>query len=104
MTKKFQRKIEDFICEKCGAQVVGDGYTNHCTACLCSKDVDINPGDRASNCGGLMIPIGIEANNRGYIIVHRCEKCGKVRRNKSAENDDFDALVRVMRDCAMRKA
>jgi len=31
-TKKFQRNKEDFICEKCGLEVEGNGYTNHCIA------------------------------------------------------------------------
>jgi len=29
-TKKFQRNKEDFICEKCGLEVEGNGCTNHC--------------------------------------------------------------------------
>ena len=43
--KKFQRKVEDFICEKCGTKNIGNGFTNHCFKCLWSKHVDINPGD-----------------------------------------------------------
>ncbi|MFA6992594.1 MAG: RNHCP domain-containing protein, partial [Candidatus Gracilibacteria bacterium] len=42
MPKRFSRTIEDFVCEKCGAKVKGDGYTNHCPKCLWSKHVDIN--------------------------------------------------------------
>lgn len=50
--KKFQRQIEDFVCEKCGKEVKGDGYTDHCPRCLRSKHVDVNPGDRRSKCNG----------------------------------------------------
>jgi rubrerythrin len=100
MAKKFQRKAEDFICDNCGAAVKGGGYTNHCPHCLCSKDADINPGDRASKCGGLMRPAAIEVRRGGYVIVHRCEKCGKERRNKSAPNDNFDMILAVMKSAA----
>jgi len=51
--KKFQKKKEDFKCEKCGREVIGTGYTNHCPDCLWSKHVDVNPGDRQSKCLGL---------------------------------------------------
>ncbi|MEK7158524.1 MAG: RNHCP domain-containing protein, partial [Patescibacteria group bacterium] len=47
MSRTFQRRVEDFTCESCGAQVTGDGYTNHCPQCLVSKHVDVYPGDRA---------------------------------------------------------
>jgi len=95
MNKQFQRRIENFACENCKAAVTGDGYTNHCPACLYSKDVDINPGDRAADCGGLMKPVSIEVKNDGYIILHVCEKCGKERKNKSAANDSFDMILKI---------
>ena len=96
MARQFQRKIEDFVCENCGAIVHGNGYTNNCPACLSSKDVDINPGDRASKCGGMMAPISAEPGRTGYVITHRCAKCGKVRKNKSADNDSFDAILKLV--------
>ncbi|MCL1785956.1 MAG: RNHCP domain-containing protein [Alphaproteobacteria bacterium] len=95
MSKKFQRNIEDFVCEHCGARVSGDGYTNHCPACLYSKDVDINPGDRASECKGLMRPVSIDVKTDGYVILHQCTKCGKERKNKSAKDDSFDAVLKI---------
>ena len=52
--KTFQRCPEDFECGNCGHEIEGNGYTNHCTACLWSKHVDVNPGDRAADCHGLM--------------------------------------------------
>ena len=52
--KKFIKVKEDFVCEHCGAEVKGDGYTNHCPKCLWSKHVDVHPGDRAAECGGMM--------------------------------------------------
>ena len=70
MAKRFQRKIEDFVCANCGAKIKGNGYTNHCPACLWSKHVDINPGDRASVCGGLMKPIDIELKKGKYVLLY----------------------------------
>ncbi|MDR2268903.1 MAG: RNHCP domain-containing protein [Rickettsiales bacterium] len=98
MARKFQKKVEDFVCENCGAEVSGNGYTNHCPRCLYSKDVDVNPGDRASKCGGLMAPIGIEIKNGDYIIVHKCAECGKIRKNKSAPEDSFDMILEIMKN------
>ena len=93
--KKFNRKIEDFVCENCGAKIKGNGYTNHCPKCLYSKHVDINPGDRACLCGGLMKPIGILQKNGNFIILHKCEKCGFERKNKVQEIDDYNKIVEI---------
>mgnify|MGYP001587224618 CR=1 FL=1 len=95
MTKKFTRKIENFACEKCGAVAQGNGYTDHCLHCLWSKHVDINPGDRANSCKGMMQPIGVETTGGGYIIQYKCEKCGEKRRIKSARDDDFEEIVKL---------
>jgi len=101
MTRLFTRNIENFTCERCGTQVEGNGFTNHCPACLCSKHVDENPGDRAANCGGLMEPIAVEQARGRYVIVHRCLACGQVKRNKSSPDDSSRALVEVARRRAM---
>jgi hypothetical protein len=98
MPKKFQKKVEDFICENCGVKVRGTGYTNHCPSCLVSKHVDINPGDRKEKCGGLMDPIGIEIKNGEYVITHKCRKCGKIRKNKSADNDNIDKIIEISKN------
>ena len=93
--RKFQRTIEDFVCENCGFEVKGSGYTNHCPKCLWSKHVDINPGDRMSQCGGMMEPISVETKGGNYIIIHRCIKCGYEKRNKASEEDNFDAILKL---------
>ncbi len=94
--KKFQRNIENFECENCGEEVEGDGYTNHCPACLWSKHVDINPGDRASDCCGLMEPVEVDKKSGENIITHRCLKCGHLKKNKVAENDDYDEILEII--------
>jgi rubrerythrin len=95
MSKSFQRNIEDFICEKCGFSVKGNGYTNHCPKCLWSKHVDVNPGDREAICGGMMEPVNVEIKGGESIILHKCEKCGFERKNKVAKEDNFDAVLRI---------
>jgi hypothetical protein len=95
MEKRFQRKVEDFCCEKCGFLVKGNGYTNHCPKCLWGKHVDINPGDRAETCGGMMRPISVEKTKKGFDVIYRCEKCFKKRRSKSGAGDDFNVLVKI---------
>lgn len=71
----------------------GDGYTNHCPGCLWSQHVDVHPGDRAAACKGLMRPIGLEHKRGLVVLIHRCEVCGFLRRNRSAEADHFAAIV-----------
>ena len=93
--KKFQRNKENFVCERCGFIVHGNGYTNHCPQCLWSKHVDINPGDRQENCQGIMEPIGMEVKNGKYTILHRCTKCGLKKKNKISKDDNFDAIVQL---------
>ena len=96
--KNFIRNTEDFACENCGAKVKGSGYTNHCPKCLYSRHVDNIPGDRMNPCGGLMAPTGVELEHGEYILTHRCLRCGAVKRNKTAEDDSFDELVRINQD------
>lgn len=84
----FKRTIENFACEHCGEAVVGDGYTNHCPSCLWSKHVDIDPGDRAEECLGMMEPIDTRIKNKELGIRHRCTKCGFERWNRVEVNDN----------------
>ena len=101
--KRFKKNDSGFICENCGKEVLPLGYTsrNHCPFCLCSLHVDVNPGDRANGCGGLLRPIQtLPDPKRGFIIIHRCEKCGATVRNKAAINakvqpDDTDLLIKL---------
>ena len=92
-SKKFQRTIEDFVCEKCEEKVKGSGYTNHCSKCLWSKHVDINPGDRAEDCGGMMKPIGYNKIGGKEKIIHQCHKCGFEKSNKIEKEDNIDVIA-----------
>lgn len=95
MGKKFQRKVEDFDCLRCGAHVIGDGFTNHCPQCLWSRHVDVNPGDRAEACQGMMAPVAVAKRGDSYRIQHRCQLCGLERWNKSDPQDDFKRLLEL---------
>lgn len=93
--KKFQRKIEDFVCSHCGQSVKGTGYTDHCPKCLWSQHVDINPGDRAEKCCGAMEPVGLEIKGGEKIIHYECQKCGYRHRVKAREEDNFEAIIEL---------
>ena len=101
----MSRKSENagFTCEHCGREVVAltnGSYRNHCPFCLYSKHVDGLPGDRMSECGGLMRPVGLRhKSGKGFQIVHVCLRCGCESVNKVAEDtiqpDDIEALARM---------
>lgn len=93
--KNFIRTKEDFICENCNFPVIGDGYTNHCPVCLYSKHVDIHPGDRRASCFGLMEPIDFEIKKGIYVIIHKCQKCGYQKKNKTTKNDNLKILLSI---------
>lgn len=98
MDSLFTEIDEEFICENCGKKVPKLGYScrNHCNSCLCSKHVDKNPGDRREDCHGLLEPIGVEiSGKKGYVIIHKCKKCGEIRKNKAAEDDNIDLIIKL---------
>ena len=98
-TSKFTMIDEDFKCEVCGEKVTALGYTarDHCPKCLCSKHLDINPGDRACKCHGTLRPVAIEPSKKGtYKIVYVCDKCGAVKKNKAAVDDNMDLIIEIM--------
>ena len=102
-TKRFTKNDGGFICLNCGREVLPVGSTsrNHCPFCLWSLHVDVNPGDRANACMGLMMPVSaLPDPKKGYIIVHKCQKCGEIRRNKAAYNvkiqpDDIALIIKL---------
>lgn len=90
--KRFIKINESFVCENCGFLVdpSSEGSCrNHCPRCLYSKHLDVNPGDRLSDCNGLMRPIDIELKHGEYRILHKCLKCNFTRWNKASQEDDI---------------
>ena len=101
--KRFKKNDEGFVCKNCGKEVLPLGYTsrNHCPFCLCSLHVDINPGDRANPCLGILRPVQVLPDPRkGYIILHKCTGCGEIHRNKAAHEakvqpDNLKFLIKL---------
>ena len=96
--KNFVRRVENFTCGNCGLEVVGDGYTDHCPKCLWGKHVDEEiPGDRASDCGGLMEPTGakLQSANFKYKIEYKCTKCRHRFNVREGEGDDREILFKL---------
>lgn len=97
--KTFEKNDNEFSCRVCGKLVPTLKYSSrdHCTKCLCSIHIDINPGDRANTCLGTLVPIEVTTSNKkGYIIKYQCDKCKQFHNNKSAEDDSFKTLLKVM--------
>lgn len=98
--KNFSKLDEEFICENCNKKVNKLNYTSrdHCPYCLYSKHVDINPGDRANTCRGLLKPIQIEKFKDTYKIIYRCEKCNQLHKNIMANDDDFNEIINISKN------
>ncbi|SHH91154.1 RNHCP domain-containing protein [Virgibacillus chiguensis] len=99
MTRK--RENTSFQCEKCGAEVIrltNGSYRNHCPYCLYSKHLDNTPGDRLSECKGLMKPIALDYSaKKGHQILHQCVKCKKTQKNKAATDTvQEDNIIQLM--------
>jgi hypothetical protein len=110
--KNFIHKNEGFICENCGEEVYplrNGSCRNHCPICFHSKHVDNVPGDRLSDCKGIMEPIDFEyRTKKGYMIIHKCKKCGKEQKNKMAfedkvQPDDYDLFLVFIKEINMTK-
>lgn len=101
MSKKTENS--GFCCQYCGCQVsplTNGSCRNHCPDCLHSRHVDVDPGDRRSDCGGLMEPIRvIWKSGKGWQVVHRCQACGHTRPNRIAmdgrQPDNWATIVEL---------
>jgi hypothetical protein len=55
-----------------------------------------------------MEPVAVEQDaRRGWMVVHRCRRCGFTRRNRSAyddprQPDDFEAMLGLARRAGIR--
>lgn len=91
---------DSFTCRVCGWPVTpagaGSGHRNHCPNCLSSLHVDIEPGDREADCGGIMEPIAVWVRKNGeWAIIHRCRRCGALSSNRVAADDDPMKLMSI---------
>ena len=35
------------------------------------------------------------SNKKGYVIIFKCKKCGAIRKNKAAEDDNSELLIQL---------
>ena len=106
-SKKFQKNYyqthscnDSFTCKVCGRLMTpenaGTEHRNHCSNCLSSLHVDDEPGDRSSNCGGIMEPVSVWVRKGGeWAVIHRCKRCGKLSSNRVAADDNPMKLMSV---------
>jgi len=97
------RKTENigFLCTNCNqnvSEIKKGTIRNHCPFCLFSVHLDVVPGDRKAECGGLMRPARVKSHSKkGWQIVHKCDVCGHEQPNRTADDDCVDAIADVMR-------
>lgn len=94
---------DPFTCVACGLGVEPTrrgSPRSHCPRCLASLHVDVVPGDRAADCGGVMDVVSFEVRGGGEIsLVHRCRLCAFERRARALvdadpQPDDIAPLLR----------
>lgn len=100
-----------FKCSNCKKEItnnnfIGTANRNHCPFCLWSLHVDLEiPGDRKSNCQGLMKPAELTFKKDGEImIVHKCLKCGSVSKNRIAGDDNSEEILKIEDSAEIRTA
>ena len=99
--RRGERRRRSFRCGHCRLdvpdQAPGTAHRNHCPTCLWSRHVDADTaGDRASDCGSLMEPIGITVRGSGeWVLVHRCSGCDEINLNRTAGDDNPLVLLRL---------
>ncbi len=100
LRKRLIARKEPFICANCGAENtrISGKQLNHCSKCLYSLHVDeAIPGDRQSQCQGLMKPETVSIGRKGsYIITHQCINCGKIIPNQAAPDDNIDLIMSLI--------
>ena len=82
---------DSFTCKVCGRLVVPEGagsdHRNH---------VDIEPGYREADCGGIMEAIGVWVRKGGeWAIIHHCKRCGTLSSNRCAADDNPMKLMSI---------
>lgn len=91
---------EAFTCKVCGWIVTPEGagreHRNHCPNCLSSLHLDVEPGDRAADCGGIMDAVAVWVRKNGeWAVVHRCRRCGALSSNRVAADDNPVKLMGI---------
>ncbi len=89
---------EGFACRNCGADIPaaqnGTKHRNHCPYCLHSLHLDVEPGDRAAGCDGVMEPVSVWVRKGGeWAVIHRCRRCGHLSSNRISPEDNEALLL-----------
>jgi len=93
--------LRSFQCGHCGVEISldapGTTHRNHCPRCLWSRHLDRNvPGDRKADCPGGMEPIAVTVRGeQRWVLVHRCTRCGRLRLNRTAADDNVLLLLQI---------
>lgn len=93
------RRDEAFTCAFCHRDVPAHGRTarDHCPFCLRSLHVDVVPGDRAADCGGVLHPVSLDRRGSAWVIHYRCERCGYEHPNRATTDGDVPDDPRALR-------
>ena len=88
-----------FRCHHCHLDVPEDApgtqHRNHCPFCLWSRHVDVEPGDRASDCLASMEPIAIAVRKDGSGCSSMLQRLRTLSSNRVAGDDNPLLLVRI---------
>ena len=58
--------------------------------------MDIEPGDRESDCGEIMEPVAVWVRKNGeWAIIHRCRRCGMLSSNRVAADNNPMKLMSI---------
>ncbi len=93
----FIKNNQSFTCINCGKKVTAHPTSSrdHCNHCLYGLHVDIEPGDRANNCKGVLEPVSLLIKKDKTQIVYKCQKCGAVKNNIVAPDDNEILLIEL---------
>jgi len=88
---------EVFTCIHCQATVPKSvsKIRDHCPYCLRSIHVDITPGDRAANCGGILAPSGFFLTGGIVYIEYLCQRCSYEYRIRAHPEDQIPHSLSV---------
>ncbi len=94
----FKKRNEGFVCINCLKEVKLHPHSSrdHCNFCLHGLHVDIEPGDRANTCMGVLEPVGLRKRYGKEQIVYRCMECKKMIYCITAPDDDFEKILELI--------
>ena len=94
---RFTERNEEFRCIACGRNVPPhpSSSRDHCPHCLTGLHIDVYPGDRRNECGGVLEPIGLQVKSGKRQIVYRCRNCHRQMFNLVAPDDNPEVIAEL---------